>query len=110
MPSKAAKKSLGDLLKQAKATAAAKPRTVSRAIQPPLAFTTIALTPSAKEILGQLADQVEEHTGRKVSASAIVRALLQVAEQRQLTKYVTTAVETELNTGAVVWGKSRKER
>jgi hypothetical protein len=110
MPSKVVKKSLGELLKQAKATAAAKPRAVSRTPQPPLSFTTVALTPSAKTTLDHLTKQVEGHTGRRVSASSVVRALLHVVEQRDLAKHVTTAIETEINTGAVVWGRGRKGR
>jgi hypothetical protein len=110
MPLKAAKKSqsLGELLRRARATAAEKPRLTSRREQPPLSFTTVALTPAAKRILDHLTDQVEAQTGRKTSASAIVRALLHIADQRALAKQVATAVEIELNTGAVVWGKTRK--
>jgi Arc/MetJ-type ribon-helix-helix transcriptional regulator len=109
MPSTAAKKtkSLGELLKRAKAEAPTKPRKV-RFEQPPLSFTTVSLTPVAKEILDRLADQATKQTGRRVSASSVMRALLHVAEEQRLDKSVVTVIENEMNTGAVVWGKVRQ--
>lgn len=101
------KKSLGELLRQAEAKAAEKPRKASFG-QPPLTFTTVSLTPAAKGILDRLTDQITERTGRKVSASAVIRALLHVVEQRNLANTVATAIETELNAGTVVWGKARQ--
>jgi hypothetical protein len=101
------KKSLGELLRRAEAEAAEKPRKAAFA-QPPLTFTTVSLTPAAKTILDRLTDQSTERTGRKVSASAVIRALLHVAEQRNLANAVATAIETELNAGTVVWGKARQ--
>jgi hypothetical protein len=105
---KTRQKSLGELLKKAKTEAADKPRK-ARFSQPPLTFTTVSLTPAAKEILDGLTDQATKQTGRKVSASSVVRALLHVAEQRNLTSTVADIIETELNTGAVVWGKARQD-
>lgn len=111
MPSPTAKKikqkSLGELLRRAKAEASAKPRKAQFS-QPPLTFTTVSLTPEAKSILDRLSDQITERTGRRVSASAVIRALLHVAEQRNLASAAATVIETELNTGTVVWGKPRQ--
>jgi hypothetical protein len=110
MPSTAMKKtkSLGELLKRAKAEAPTKPRKV-RFEQPPLSFTTVSLTPGAKDILDRLTDQATSQTGRKVSASSVMRALLHVAEKQRLAKTVVMVIETEMNTGAVVWGKVRQQ-
>src|SRR5438093_10484692 len=111
MPSPAAKKSkqksLGELLRRAKAEASAKPRKAQFS-QPPLTFTTVSLTPAARGILDRLSDQITERTGRRVSASAVIRALLHVSEEQNLAKTVATVIETELNTGSVVWGKPRQ--
>jgi hypothetical protein len=112
MPLKAAmksrQKSLGELLRKAKAEAADRPRK-ARFSPPPLTFTTVSLTPAAKEILDRLTDQATKRTGRKASASSVVRALLHVAEQRDLASTVADIIETELNTGSVVWGKARQD-
>jgi hypothetical protein len=51
---------------------------------------------------------VSATTGRKTSASSVVRALLHLAEQNGLARQVSTLIDTELHTGAVVWGRARK--
>jgi hypothetical protein len=66
MPSKPRPKSLGDLLRQAKADAP--------------------------------------------SASSVVRALLQWAEQEHLGAELVRLIAAELQTGEVVWGKARTRR
>src|SRR4051794_16922928 len=67
MPSPATKKtkSLGELLRRAKSEAPAKPRKVQFE-QPPLTFTTVSLTPAAKEILDRLMNSATKQTRRKV--------------------------------------------
>ena len=109
MPSKPPRrKSLGELLRRAKAEASDRPRRVVKAVQPELIPTAVSLTPAAKESLDRLMASVSATTGRKTSASSIVRALLQLAEKNGLARQVSTLIETELNTGAVVWGRARK--
>jgi formate dehydrogenase maturation protein FdhE len=110
MPSKPKTKSLGDLLKKAKEDGLSKPRRASGSVQPPLTFQTISLTPAAKATLESLIAHASQQTGRKASASAVVRALLRWAEQKNLASHVVGLIETELTTGEVVWGKSRKTR
>ena len=100
-------KSLSELLRRAEAEAAEKPRKASFG-QPPLTFTTVSLTPAARAILDRLTEEMTDRVGRKVSTSAVIRALLHVAEQRHLDAAIDTAIETELNAGTVVWGKVRQ--
>jgi hypothetical protein len=109
MPSKSPqRKSLGELLRRAKAEASDRPRRVVKAAQPELVPTAVSLTPAAKETLDRLMTHVSATTGRKTSASSIMRALLHLAEKNGLARQISAAIETELNTGAVVWGKARK--
>ena len=46
-------------------------------------------------------------TGRKASASAVVRALLAWAAQEDLGAELVRLMAAELQTGEVVWGKAR---
>ena len=110
MPSATMKKSksLGELLQRAKSEASTRPRRVQFQ-QPPLTFTTVSLTPAAKEILDRLTSMATKRTNRKVSASSVMRALLHVAKEQRLTETIVTTIETEMNTGAVVWGKVRQD-
>jgi Arc/MetJ-type ribon-helix-helix transcriptional regulator len=110
MPLAATKKtkSLGELLKKAKSEAPAKPRK-AQFQQPPLTFTTVSLTPASRDILDRLSREATKQTGRRVSASSVIRALLQVAEEQGLADQVVTVIETEMNTGTVVWGRVRQE-
>jgi hypothetical protein len=109
MPSPAMKKtkSLGELLRRAKSEAPAKPRKVQFE-QPPLTFTTVSLTPAAKEILDRLMNLAAKQTQRKVSASSVIRALLHVAEEQRQTEKIVTMIESEMNTQSVVWGRVRR--
>lgn len=109
MPLKKTKqRSLKDLLSRARAQAATKPRK-AQFQQPPLTFTTLSLTPAAKQTLDRLTNRASKETGRKISASSVMRALLHVAKQQHLEKTLLTVIETELNTGAVIWGKARQD-
>ena len=110
MSSKTQAKKLGELLKKARQEAPARPRRVASAGQPALVIRSIALTPAADAALERLIAGVSEKTGRKTSASAVVRALLRGAEQRDLVARVASLIEAELNTGEVVWGKARAAR
>jgi hypothetical protein len=108
MPLKKTSKSLGDLLRRARSEAADKPRK-AQFQQPPLTFTTLSLTPAAKEILDRITERATKQAGRKVSASSVMRALLHIAEEQRLEQTLLTVIETEINTGAVVWGKARHD-
>jgi hypothetical protein len=109
MPSKSRPKSLGDLLRQAKADAPAAPRHPADEV-PPLVVRSVALTPAAQATLETLIAQASAAIGRKASASAVVRALLQWAEQEHLGAELGRLIAAELQAGEVVWGKARTRR
>jgi hypothetical protein len=60
--------------------------------------------------LEQLIAQSSAAIGRKASASAVVRALLQWAEQEHLGSELVCLIAAELQTGEVVWGKAKQHR
>ena len=109
MPSTPRHKDLGQLLKQAKAEAPTAPRRPA-ADTPPLVVRSVALTPAAQATLERLIAQASAATGRKASASAVVRALLAWADQEDLGVELVRLMATELQTGEVVWGKARTRR
>jgi hypothetical protein len=109
MPSTPSRKSLGELLKQAEAEAPAAPRRLAD-VTPPLIVRSVALTPAAQTTLEQLIVQASAAIGRKASASAVVRALLQWAEQEHLGAELISLIAAEQQTGEVVWGKVRRRR
>jgi hypothetical protein len=109
MPSKPRPKSLGDLLQQAKADAPAAPRRLADEA-PPLVVRSVALTPAAQATLESLIAQASAAIGRKASASAVVRALLQWAEHQHVGDELVRLIAAELQTGEVVWGKVRTRR
>jgi hypothetical protein len=109
MPSTPPHKSLGELLQHAKEEAPAAPRRPAD-MTPPLVVRSVALTPAAQATLEQLIAQVSAAIGRKASASAVVRALLQWAEQEQLGVELIHLIAAELQTGEVVWGKAKQHR
>jgi hypothetical protein len=108
MPSKRPRKSLGDLLKQARDEAPAQPRRPTDLTPPPLKVRSVALTPAAQATLDQLIAQASAAIGRKASASAVVRALLQWAARQDLGAELVRLIAAEVQTGEVVWGKVRK--
>ena len=110
MSLKPPRKSLGELLRQAGAEASPRPRRMSTVDQPPLMIKSIALTPAAGTTLDRLIAQASMRTGRKVSASAVIRALLRWAEQHDLTADLEHLLAAEVTTGEVVWGRVRKGR
>jgi len=109
MPSTPPHKNLGVLLKQATAEAPAAPRRQAD-VTPPLVVRSVALTPAAQATLEQLIAQASVAIGRKASASAVVRALLQWAEQEHLGAELVRLIAAELQTGEVVWGKAKQHR
>ena len=109
MPSTPPHKDLGQLLKRAKAEAPAAPRRPADET-PPLVVRSVALTPAAQATLEQLIAQASAATGRKASASAVVRALLAWADQEDLGAELIRLMAAELQTGEVVWGKARTRR
>src|ERR671931_656668 len=109
MPSKPQRKSLTELYQQAKADAPAAPRRPADEA-PPLVIRSVALTPAAQATLEALIAQASAATGRKASASAVVRALLQWAAQHDLGPELVRIIAVELQTGEVVWGKAKQRR
>jgi hypothetical protein len=109
MPSTPPHKSLGDLVKQARDDAPPAPRRPADEA-PPLVVRSVALTPAAQATLESLIAQASATIGRKASASAVVRALLTWAEQHELGDALVRLIATELQTGEVVWGKTRTRR
>jgi hypothetical protein len=109
MPSTPPRKSLGELLQQAKAEAPAAPRRPA-AEAPPLVVRSVALTPAAQATLESLIAEASVAIGRKASASAVVRALLAWAEHERLGAELVRLIAAEVQTGEVVWGKTRQRR
>jgi hypothetical protein len=106
VPSKPPAKSLGDLFKQARDEAPAQPRRRAD-LTPPLVIRSVALTPAAHEALEALMAHASAATGRKASASSVVRALLQWAERHDLGDALVPLMAAERQAGDVVWGKRR---
>jgi hypothetical protein len=79
-------------------------------VTPQLVVRSVALTPAAQATLEQLIAQASTAIGRKASASAVVRALLQWAEQEHLGAELVRLIAAELQTGEVVWGKAKQHR
>jgi hypothetical protein len=109
MPSTPPRKSLGELLQQAKAEAPVAPRRPA-AEAPPLVVRSVALTPATQATLESLIAEASAAIGRKASASAVVRALLAWAEHERLGAELVRLIAAELQTGEVVWGKARTRR
>ncbi len=109
MSSKDNARTLGSLIQQAKKDAADKPRRVANSSQPELVFTTVSLTPAAKETLNRLRAYALENTQKTTSASAVVRALLAWAEKNDIGPELLNLIEIERNTGDVIWGKPRAD-
>jgi hypothetical protein len=77
---------------------------------PTVVVRSIAFTPSALDALESLAAMIAARTGRKSSASAVVRALVrQAQEDPAMAERVAAMVEHEQAT-EVVWGKPPRPR
>jgi hypothetical protein len=100
MPSTPSHNTLGTLLKQASEEAPAAPRRPAD-VTPPLVVRSVTLTLAAQATLEQLIAQTSAAIGRKASASAVVRALLQWAEQEHLGAELVRLIAAELQTGEV---------
>jgi hypothetical protein len=77
--------------------------------QPPLAIRSFTFTPDADDALRHLSSDASDYIGRRVSGSAIVRALLQYADRRGEMwgrEELCPFVERELSSG-LVWGKKK---
>lgn len=108
MPSKKTAKKLGDLLKQASGSS---PRPVARAAvseAAALVVKSITLTPGALTVLDRLMRELAKKSQRRVSASAVIRALLRDADARGVDARIASLVEAEMTTGEVVWGKGMR--
>jgi hypothetical protein len=77
---------------------------------PTVVVRSIAFTPSALDALESLAALVASRTGRKSSASAVVRALVRQAQDDPgMAERLAALVEHEQAT-EVVWGKPPRPR
>lgn len=104
------RRSLSQLLRTSEAQAKPRPRAnLPRSTAAQLVVRSIALTPGTDEMLSRLMDTARTRLGRKVSASSVVRALLDYCDRKGLDEKVHAAIEAELNAGAVVWGSKRGE-
>jgi hypothetical protein len=90
------------------ATKSTRPRQRPRATKPiPLQVRTVALSEKALSSLDGLSHTLSDYTGRTVSGSAIVRALLSFASAQPydwILQTLTPLVEAEQARG-VLWGK-----
>ncbi len=113
MSSKRSKNSpnLASLLKKTKEEAEEVPRKAAPREPLPLTVRSISLSPSTTEILDGLMADSAKKLGRKVSASAVVRALLRGTEGGAFAaQEVAKLIEAELNTGEVIWGRERRNK
>ena len=103
------KPQLGELLKTAEAHAAERPK---RGPAPEISVKSVSLSPAAEAVLDRLLHEVSvARGGRKTSVSAIVRALIRSVESRSnLARELAAIIESETETGEVVWGRSAAAR
>jgi hypothetical protein len=75
----------------------------------PLLVRTITLTKADQDIVNRLSSDLADYTGRTISSSAVVRALIRYAG-RQPSQWDLTAlsplIEQEMGAG-VLWGKKK---
>jgi hypothetical protein len=75
----------------------------------PLFVRAITLAQADQDTLTQLSKDVSDYTGRTVSSSAIVRALVRYAGQQRYDwglAYLSPLIEQEMATG-VLWGSKK---
>jgi uncharacterized protein YigA (DUF484 family) len=78
---------------------------------PSVVVRSIAFTPAALDALEQLAASIAARTGRKSSASAVVRALLRHAQEiPEITAKLSALVEHEATNESLSWGKPPRSR
>jgi hypothetical protein len=88
----------------------ARAKTKRKKEEPEIVVNSIAFTRDTQETLQRLSGEASDYTGRKVSGSAIVRALLRFAGKQQydwVISQVCPLVEEELASG-VTWGSKKK--
>jgi hypothetical protein len=77
--------------------------------KPAFVVHSLTLTRADEEILEHLSGDVSDYTGRKISGSAILRALLRYTDQQGYQWFlsqVSPFIEAEISSG-VVWGKKK---
>lgn len=87
----------------------ARAKTKQKKEKPKIHVQSMALTPETEKTLQRLSGEASDYIGRKVSGSAMVRALLRYAEKQEYQWVLTQLcpmVEEELSLG-VVWGKKK---
>ncbi len=104
------RQSLSQLMSTAKKRAPSTPKRTAPAKKLPMTVKSLSLTPEAMAKLDNLCSAVSETVGRKVPASAIVRALLvRYGDDATATKHLARHIRAERNTGSVIWGKVAKD-
>jgi len=100
--------SLGMLVQQSEAQAAAKPRRLqgAKAREEDLRKRTVNLTPDLDRRLQEMVEEARGAYGRRANASSVLRALLACAEvDPQLRERVLAAIGSEINSRSVLWGR-----
>jgi hypothetical protein len=82
----------------------------SATLPPQVVVRSIAFTPEALEALEGLCTTLAARTGKKASASAVVRALIrQYGKDPDIVANVLATIEEEQTSGTV-WGKQARSR
>jgi hypothetical protein len=77
--------------------------------KPKIHVQSMTLTPETEKTLQRLSGEASDYIGRKVSGSAMVRALLRFADKQEsqwVLAQLCPMVEKELSLG-VIWGKKK---
>jgi Arc/MetJ-type ribon-helix-helix transcriptional regulator len=73
-------------------------------------LTSIALTPDTNAAIERLRQDTQDRLGRRISTSAVIRALLRYAsQQKDIASVVDSLISKELAAG-IRWGKPRQKR
>jgi hypothetical protein len=76
----------------------------------PLRIQGLALTAEDSEALRGLSSTISDHVGRKVSSSAILRAMIHLADTDAIPlATLVGAIETEMNSGRK-WGRTPRQK
>jgi len=85
------------------------PREKTKQEKERFAIRSLALAPDTDEVLARLSQDATDYTGRKVSGSAVVRALLRYADAQGYEWGIANLcplIENEMS-GGVLWGKKK---
>jgi hypothetical protein len=77
--------------------------------KPAFVVHSLTLTRADEDILEHLSGDVSDYTGRKISGSAVLRALLRYTNQQGyqwFLSHVSPFIEAEITSG-ITWGKKR---